>query len=339
MTNQRDRKRRRISARKQMENREKGFEGATINLPEGFKFFSVKKKGVKRIDVIPFRAGKGNPECKEGELHYERTFYRHNNIGIDGKNYICLLQNFGNPCPICEEYDRVRRDPDSNKEEVNVLKPKQRQLWNVIDLGDPDEGVQVWDISYYWFGEVLYTAMEFSDEDEEVEFFADTKGGKTLKIGIQEGSFAGRANYRPVTVEFKERKEDYPDTIIDKACCLDSYFVVHEYDELRAILNGMEGDSSEEAEPEDQKEEDPSSAVEEFDLSKGDEVTYQGDVYTISAVSKDGSLLKLTGDGGNVPTPIGVALVQKFQEDNGIFEEKEEDDKEDKDEDRWDDFD
>ena len=46
------------------------------------------KEGVSEIDIVGFTAGKGNPYAKEGEYHYERTFYVYNKVGPDEKKYI-----------------------------------------------------------------------------------------------------------------------------------------------------------------------------------------------------------------------------------------------------------
>lgn len=96
-------KERTSTARRRAEQHTGGGGSTTINKPEDMKWFEVKRAGTYRFDIIPFKAGKGNPYADEGELHYERTFYTHRGIGASEKSFICNKKTNGKKCYICEE--------------------------------------------------------------------------------------------------------------------------------------------------------------------------------------------------------------------------------------------
>lgn len=214
-----------------------GFEMTSLRLPEGVNFFSVKKAGIKRIEIVPYKTGPGNPDAAEGELYYQRTFYTHRNIGLNGDVYVCPAKTIGQPCPVCDERARLDSTVDADPELVKALLPKKRQLWNVYDHSDPERGVQVWDISYHLFGKQLFARIRDADDEDEYEFFADPEDGLTLKVGFAERSWAGNSFCEAETIDFKGRREPLDPDILDAANDLDGCVLVVSYDELHGHLH------------------------------------------------------------------------------------------------------
>lgn len=249
--------RQRVSARKRAEEHKSGFSSKCYRIPDGVKSYSIKKEGVHRMDIIPYTVPEGvnNPFAEPGELHFERTYYTHRDIGPDGDMYPCLKKTFGTACPICDHRASMLRDPDADEELVKSLAPKERQLWNVFDPDDAEKGVQLWDCSFHLFGKQLDARVNNSDEDDGYEFFADPDDGLTLKVGFKEKTFGGNTFCETETIDFKSRKAPLPDELLEKAMILDSLLIKYDYDSLKQIFlqTRHEDDKDEIREPVDKK--------------------------------------------------------------------------------------
>ena len=235
----------RVSARRAAETHQSGFESKSIRLPDGVEWFKVDKQEIRTIDVLPYRVGKGNPRASEGMIYFERTYFTHRNIGPGEDSVICPNRTWEKRCPICEDMARMRRDPEMDPEVPKALKPKERQLFNVIDLNAPDKGIQIWDVSFYLFGEALYEAIKNSDDEEDgYAFFSDLKVGLKLKIGFKEKHFAGNTFYEAARIDFKPRAKPYSKEILEQTYCLDDLLIEIPYDKLRALYLQEDGKGS-----------------------------------------------------------------------------------------------
>lgn len=232
----------RVSAKKRAES-SGSFEGTTVSIPEGINFFKVEKPGNIRIDIIPYTvpmkpgpAGP-NPDSGPGEPDYTRMFYAHRGIGPNGSMYVCPARTAGKKCPICEhrnELDKNGGDPDLIKD----LLPKKRQLWYVFDHEDAARGLQLWEVSYHLFGRQLDKEVKNADEEDGYEYFADPEDGFTLRVGMDQESFAGNTFYSASTIAFKARANPPAEALLDLADAnpLDNLLVVLPYEKLKAIF-------------------------------------------------------------------------------------------------------
>lgn len=216
-------------------------------IPQGFEQFTFegakakdiagKKIVTKRLDIMPYVAGDGNPNCEKGELYYERTYFIHN-VQLGPKSslkFVCPNRTFGKPCPACEMLEKLRKDPRATKEEIANWVPKERQLFNVRDMDEPDK-VKIWDISYAMFGKLLEAIILGEDDDDDFESFAELKGGKTLRIQFEEKKFGSGKYYETQKIDFKDRAEDYEDSAVDESANLDAIPILRSYDELTSLL-------------------------------------------------------------------------------------------------------
>lgn len=224
----------RDNARKRAEKRaQEGSGSGYIRLPDGTSFFSAKKAGVKRIDLLGYEVTqKGNPYASQGDFHYERTYWTHRGVGPEGRTVVCPAKTLGKKCPVCEYRTKLIASK-GDETIIKELAPKERQLFNVVDTAEPDKGVQVWDVSYYLFGKALDAAIRNADEDEGIENFADWEGGLTLKLSFEEKSFERNSFTSVESISFKPRKSDYdgPD-VVD----LDTVLSIMDYDKLKALF-------------------------------------------------------------------------------------------------------
>ena len=239
------------SARRRAEKHQNGFEPSALKVPEGVQMFQLKTGKPLRLDILPYEVSGDNPYADKGELHYERTFFVHRGIGAEPMNtYVCPRKTANKPCPVCEYRSGLMNGDVDEKEEneqlFKTLAPKERQLFNVIDLNEKDKGVQLWDCSYHLFGKMLDAEIRNADEDDDFINFSDLEGGKTLKLGVEERQFGQGKPFAAVeTIHFKNRREDYEEGIFDAIIDLDEALKVLSYDELKKILLEAEPDEDE----------------------------------------------------------------------------------------------
>lgn len=240
-------KRKLASAKRRAEAHSQGYERTTTTTPEGMGYFALKASGIKRIDILPYTVKVSSRFADAGELHYERTFWVHR-IGPNGDAYVCREKTTNEKCPICEHLGKLRRDPEADEELIKSLRPKERQLFYVIDHDEPEKGVQLWDISWYLFGKQLDARIKNSDEDDGFEMFFDPDEGLTLRLGIAERSFGGRAFYEVETVDFKPRKNPIDPELFEDLPSLDDLIKVEAYSKLKAIFLQTNDDEDEDEE-------------------------------------------------------------------------------------------
>jgi hypothetical protein len=242
------------AAKRRAESHKGGFENTILNVPDSKVMFAIKNDNTLKLDILPYEVGEGNPYADKGELHYERTFYIHRNVGPDNNSYVCPNRTAKLPCPICEYRAKLMKDPDADESIIKELAPKERQLFNVIDLKNKDKGIQIWEYSYYLFGKKLDDRIRISEEDDMYENFADLEGGMSLRIGMEEKSFGKSNFYEANSIDFKPRKEDYDEDILDDVYNLDDLIKIPTYAELKKIfLQTEEGDDDEDEEEKPKK--------------------------------------------------------------------------------------
>ena len=238
-------KRKLTSARRRAETHDSGFQKTTVKTPEGMSFLSFQTAGVKRLDVLPYTVKIGNEFADAGDWHYEKTFFIHR-IGANGEAHVCPKRTSGKRCPICEEYDRMRMDANSDEDLMKSLKPKERQLFYVVDHDEREKGVQIWDMSNYLFGKKLDARIRNSDEDENYDTFFDPDDGMVLKIGLEEKKFQTFSYYEVETIDFKKRKEPIDPELFENLPSLDDLVKVEKYDKLKSIFLQTDDDDDDE---------------------------------------------------------------------------------------------
>ena len=231
------------------EGAQKGF---SVQLPEDVKRFAPKK-GTYKLDVIPYTvSAKKHPDgVAAGELWCRRPFLIHYGIGVDNKPQVCP-RTIGKPCPICEYYERERKRPGADEDALKEIRAKARELYNVIDLDNEDDGIQVLEMSYHLFGKLLENEINEADDDE-VAGFAELKGGKTLKVRFSESSMGTNKFLEATRIDFLDR-DDYKKSILDDVVDLDTVFNILPYEELEAVFledegAGMAGDDDDDDKP------------------------------------------------------------------------------------------
>lgn len=233
--------RRRVSARDRANNADSGF-ARTFTIPEGFELFK-ESKGRLEFDIIPYIAGKGNPQADEGMEYFERTFYIHRDIGPAKDSYICPAKTAGKPCPICEQVAKWSRKSGISKEEQKELRQmaaKQRQLFIIRIPGE--KTWYLWSLSYHNFGKQLDARIKAFDEKDGYDYFYDLQEGFTVRASFVEASM-GEGNPFPQAsvIDFIPRAKQYKPELIDRMPCLDDLLIIEPYEKLRDLFLGVDG--------------------------------------------------------------------------------------------------
>ena len=227
----------------------------TLALPEGVELFKPEK-GTIEFDIIPYKVTADNhPEVKKGEIWYERTYMSHRNVGPEEKAIICP-RTIGKRCPICEEYQRLNKDPNADEDVVKGLRAKERELFNVV-MKDGDGEVMVLNMSVHLFG--LKLEQEILEGDEGNASFAELKGGKTLKVRWEQKSMGTAKFVEAGRIDFKDR-DDLDEDTLDAAVDLDKAMKILSYEEIEKIFQAGsdeadEGKAGKEEEAEEEEEE------------------------------------------------------------------------------------
>lgn len=226
-------RRERLRARTEEKERKRGGRNY-IKIPTGVEEFEVKGSR-STLDIIPYEVNATNhPAAEQGELWYERTFFLHREIGADNGSYICPLLTFKKPCPICE-YRKTLMDQDynANKELIGDLKPKERQLFNIIDRNKDDKPM-LFEMSYYLFGKLLDKEIQ-EGRDENADFM-ELEEGQMLTIRWEENKSFDNPFYEADRIDFDPRPDDYDEAILDEVVDLDACLIEFSYEDLEKIF-------------------------------------------------------------------------------------------------------
>lgn len=245
--------RKKVSSSRRQKEHKTGFQSTCLNVPDGMSLFKLKSEGIKRVEIVPYTVGEGNPYADPGDSYSERTFYVHKNIGANDNAYVCPNKTTQGKqkCPICEHRAELTRDPNADEDLIKQLSPKERQLWVVHDLSDREKGNQLWDVSFHLFGKQLDREINNADEDEDFHLYADPEEGYTLKLGVEEKAIGRTTFYAVESVGFKPRKSPLDEELLDAAPCLDDLLIILDYKKLKALF--LETDEDDEDEEDDEE--------------------------------------------------------------------------------------
>lgn len=232
-----------------------------IKLPKGMKMFFVKMNQTVMLDILLYEVtDPTHPDKKrmpESGYWYKRPFRVHKGIGTNYQNVICPT-TFGKPCPICEYRQEKIRQGDIDDEEKQQLGYKKHCLYAVIPRGHDNfaEEIHAFEISEFKFQERLDLDVKL---DENYRRFPNDDGGYTLRV-IFSPKTIGNSKPFPMAsrIDFFER-DPIPDEVLDKVPNLDEMLDVKTYDELHALLHGIDVADEDDETPfrEDEKEDDP----------------------------------------------------------------------------------
>lgn len=238
----------------------------TVNLPKDMDFFKVVK-GKNKFDILPFINKNGDPA-------YKQEILMHYGVGPEEKGVICP-KTVGKRCPICEQFAKLKNDPDADEKAVKALKPKERTLFNIVNKGEgAAEGVMVLEIARYNFTRVLLEELNTTDDESNLDFF-DLENGKTLVVRFSETAMgSGKPFLEATRIDFYDRRQAYKPSILKDVVKLDEALTILPYDDIVKLMNGADDEDEDAGEKKASKkkpsrdEEDDTDADEEEEQPK-----------------------------------------------------------------------
>ena len=131
----------------------------------------------------------------------------------------------------------MMKDSNADDDIIKALKPKEREVYNVIATKDDPDKILLWDVSSYLFGRTL--EEELRKGPDEYADFAELEGGYTLKVRFGEKKMGKTTFLETTRIDFKER-EKYDEGILDDVVDLDSILNVLDYAKLSAVFYGAD---------------------------------------------------------------------------------------------------
>lgn len=237
--------------RKNAENREKkgGITGKgllDLSQYEDVNFFKPSTEKKNLIDILLYQVTSANHPggVEKGQLDYILDVWFHGGVGTLNSMYVCPLKMYGRPCPICEERDaRMKSGLAWDSPEVQEVTPQRRAYYNIIDLNDPQKGIQIFSASYALFEREM---LEMA-EKAEAEFitFADLTDGRTVEFWASSAKWGKRTFLKYKSFSFAHRDEPYDESVIKETYPLDEMLIVSTYDEIRDAFYGMDDNPEE----------------------------------------------------------------------------------------------
>ena len=95
---------------------------------EGLKMWRPGE-GSHTFNIVPYRAGKHDPELPEGKPSYFLDVWVHYNVGSNEDSFVCPARTFGKKknllhlterCPICEQQAEFRKELDKLDDEDQI---------------------------------------------------------------------------------------------------------------------------------------------------------------------------------------------------------------------------
>ena len=295
------------AARRRAEQHESGFETTLFRMPEGMGFFSLTV-GVHEIDILPFKAGKGNPYAEPGELYFERTFYCYRDVGIQEKRYVAPCK-LGLPDPIQDWKKKMANNASVDPEVLKSYFPKERQIFLVRDKKEPDK-IKLLESSFFGFGKLLDNRVQNSPEDSGWDmFYYPDETGMSLRLTVTEEAIGTGKFCKVSAIDFMPRKSPLPANLMNHGICLDDILIVPSYETLQDLFLGtidptqggtrsteQQEEKSMTPSKEESKKEGPKvvHTAEKYGIKKGDDVRYKGENHTVLKISPDGTSLTLS---------------------------------------------
>lgn len=225
-----------------------------LNISEGVNQWSPKFKEKPlgyMFDIVPFIVGSKWPtypnvkrqgvsiiSLKEGDPAYVLNLFIHTNVGPQNLRIVCPYENFGLPCPICEEkleklaQTYVKEERHKIHQEFGT---QHRVVYNVVvrDKGEEQEkGVQILDYPFHWMEEKLQSLKINKSTGEERFYSWPDKDGYSIYF---EGTKPGERKYILGGYELVARTYDLSDKELSGAITLDELVVLKNYDQIKEL--------------------------------------------------------------------------------------------------------
>lgn len=242
-------RRERLAAKQKRDGEKKGVGNfSVLELKDHSDIPWVKLEAEKdyAFDLIPYKVtSKKHPEyavlVEDNWLEdYKLDLWVHRGVGVSKKNLVCPNKNYGKPCPICEEHDRLK---DENPEwewgdkRLTDIRAKLRSFFNIIDLEDGNKQ-KFFEYSYAWFTKNLLAQAKRKSKKKEILLGDISKDGVTVEFAPEISTFDAKRAGEVKSFDFTEREEGYTEEDIENAPKLDTMVKISPYEEISDMFFG-----------------------------------------------------------------------------------------------------
>jgi hypothetical protein len=123
-------------------------------LPVGGGNFFTPRQGKNVVRFVPPPLGK--PATK---IWYKHWFQ----VGNDRQGIVCTKYQYSQPCPVCDMAAKLGSSSSKvDQRKASALKPQSNVYVNIVDMMDPEKGVQLWKMSPGLFKDIK-NAIEMAE--------------------------------------------------------------------------------------------------------------------------------------------------------------------------------
>jgi len=216
----------------------------------GIEKFKFEPDGEYTFSFLPFPITEAHPNYKTLKsqnipIDWKLNIYLHSvptDTGV--QRFVCPSKTFGKPCPFCDE-KRVLFNKeggyDAHKDEIKKFNDTLRNYFLVYNHAD--EKIYVMEYAHFYFGELLERKLARSNGTQRQIILADPRENRhSLHFWVDPSKLKdskGKAIIGPVNeMEFVNRADAIPKSVMDKVFPLDKYIVQYSYEEIQGFLDG-----------------------------------------------------------------------------------------------------
>jgi hypothetical protein len=224
-----------------------------MRYPSGTKLYKPDE-GEHNFLIVPYiiKTEKHPTVAKKraeiGEDDYALTVDIHQNVGPNNISVVCLKNNYGKSCPLCEEGGEI-------------AKVSTRAIYNIVNADRPERGLYIFSLSSFAFQEELVEELSAQTKGQEIIPFADPEEGYIISCRGAKQYFTGGSFIKFKSFKFRRRDKELDDMYADeqwhkKSISLDKCLIILSYDEIKSIYDPPynEQDETDEAKQEQEQE-------------------------------------------------------------------------------------
>lgn len=239
-------KRKGMQARYQKSYDSKDFGGANTDIidwgkvKDGVKFYKPKE-GINKVIIVPYIIKtKNHPLVHAGDMEirdkdYVMDLYVHRRVGPTEKDAICLKNNYGKACPLCDAAKEYRQKGDDDS--YRALKASRRVYYNVLNARKMDAGLMVFSgVSHWLFEKEMIEEARSCAEGEEIIDFAGLDEGRVVKFRGSMDSLGSNEFLKFKSFDFLEREEELEAGIEEQTVSFDEFLILRDAKEMEKLL-------------------------------------------------------------------------------------------------------
>jgi hypothetical protein len=212
-------------------------------------YFDFEKSGLEKlkiekdkdylVDILTYsvETDKHPNGKKKGDVDYTLSIFVHNYFKIG--SYLCMDKTFGKPCPLCEEFERLKQKLEHDgltREEIwaqtKIHYPQQRNIYYFLVDGKR----YVADIAYKGFEALWWKSVEMKAKRgiNIAPFYLNEEGCTSLMFSTKS---KGENFFDYISFDFPEI-ENYNAKYTKDLISMEKLLIIPDQEKLEKIING-----------------------------------------------------------------------------------------------------